>query len=104
MDFQALLDKYPIEQHSEIHKLRIDHYRQLKLDEMKESPAGKFLVEYLEMLISGIDTRLLSNEPFAQGERELLVERRQNFRLFKSLFDNAKQRADGIEEFAKSKI
>lgn len=104
MDFQALLDKYPVEEHAEIHKMRVEHYKQLKLDELAEHPAGKFIIEYMDMLISGIESRLLVDEPFQTGEREILVERRANFKLFKSLFTMAKKRMDGIEEFAKSKL
>ena len=104
MDFQALLDKYPIEEHAQIHKMRVEHYKQLKLDELYEHPAGKFLVEYLDMLIGGVDTRLLASEPFQVGEREILIEKRQNFKLFKSLFELAHKKADGIEEYANSKL
>jgi hypothetical protein len=104
MDFSPLLEKYPIEEHEEIHKMRMDHFKQLKLEEFGDSPAGKFVIEYFDSLINGIEARLLSAEPFQVGEREVFIERRQNFRLFKSLFELARKRADNIEEFAKSKL
>ena len=104
MDFNALLEKYPIEEHAEIHAMRLAHYNQLKLDELSNHPAGKFLTEYFHSLIEGCDRLLLANEPMEKEARDIILERRQNFRLFKSLFDNAGQKATGIEEYANSKL
>lgn len=104
MDTQALLDKYPIEEHKEIHKLRLEVFKQEQLKALSEHPAGKFLIEYLQLLTKGINEELLADKPMDNEYRALLLDRRKTYMMMVSLFSYSEKRLEGLEDFIQSKL
>lgn len=103
MDWNGLFDKYP-DDHKQINDLRVRANKLETLRDFNETETAKIIKEYCGILITGINNTLMSETPMENSERQLLLERRRNYLMFKGLFENAEKQLESIDQQVSYKL
>lgn len=103
MNWQGLFDKYP-DDHKQINELRIRANKLDTLRDFNESETAKIIKDYCDILITGTNNALMADTPMEDSARQLLLERRRNYLMFKGLFENAEKQLESIDKQVSYKL